>query len=137
MHRKTARFITGKAATGKGEAAFFTQLDWVQEQCRHKLGFSPYPGTLNLVLTEDSLPVIEALQREKGIELIPPDPNFCAASAFPVTIDTLKGAIIVPAEDVRIHGKSIIEVLAPVRLKTALKIADGDQVLVRIDRPGP
>ena len=127
--------ITGKVVSGKGEAAFFTQLDWVREQCRDKLGFHPYPGTLNLALIEDSIPVIEALQREKGIELIPPDSNFCAANAFPVTIETVTGAIIVPVEDVRVHGKSIIELMAPVRLKTALNIDDGDPVTVRINRP--
>ena len=40
--------LTGKIVSGARQAAFFTQLDWVLEQCRQKLGFKPYPGTLNL-----------------------------------------------------------------------------------------
>jgi CTP-dependent riboflavin kinase len=40
--------------------------------------------------------------------------------------------MIFPAEDVRIHGKSIVEIIAPVRLKDVLNIEDGDQVTLTV-----
>jgi len=126
--------LTGRVVSGARKAGFFTQLDWVQEQCLSKLGFRPYPGTLNIEISKEGLSVIEALKKGEGITLIPPNPQFCIARAFPISVSTVRGAIIVPSEDVNIHGKTIVEVIAPVRLKDALGIADGDSVALLVYR---
>ena len=126
---KGSRVLVGKVVSGSRRAAYFTQLDWVQEQCEEKLGFRPYPGTLNLEVAEEALAlIIEALQEEETIDLVPSNPEFCVAKAFPVSVGSVSGAVILPAEEVRIHGQKIIEVLAPVRLKEALNVKDGDSV---------
>jgi len=129
---KESRVLVGKVVSGSRRAAYFTQLDWVQEQCEEKLGFRPYPGTLNLEVPEEGFAVIEALQNEKTVDLVPANPEFCVAKAFPVSIGPVCGAVIVPAEEVRIHGEKIIEVLAPVRLKEALNVKDGDSVTLTL-----
>ena len=126
--------LKGGVVSGAREAAFFTQLDWVQLQCQAKLGFRPYPGTLNLEIGEESLWVLEALKGEEGITLIPPDPKFCMAQALPIRVGSVWGAIIIPSEDVNIHRKNIVEVMAPVRLKDALGIKDGDSVMLVIPK---
>jgi len=127
--------LTGKIVSGVRKASFFTQLDWVQEQCARKLGFRPYPGTLNIEIDKSVVSVLETLQGKSGIALVPPDPEFCIAKTLPVTIGTEKGAIIIPAEDVNVHDKNIIEVLAPLRLKTALGVNDGDTVTLTVAKP--
>ena len=128
--------ISGRVVTGAGKAAQFTQLDWVQEQCYTKLGFRPYPGTLNLEVAEKCLPVVDVLRREEGIRLVPPDPEFCAATVLPLSVGTVSGALIVPEASVNIHGRNIIEVLAPVRLKDALGLNEGERITLEIMRPG-
>ncbi|MCK5680315.1 DUF120 domain-containing protein, partial [bacterium] len=45
---KPKQIFTGEIVKGAGKAAFFTQLDWVTKQCVAKLGFTPFPGTLNI-----------------------------------------------------------------------------------------
>ena len=127
--------LVGKVVGGVKQAATFTQLAWVQEQCAEKLGFRPYPGTLNLEIAEISLPEIEDLRLEDGVELVPPDPAFCAAKTLPLTIEGVDGAMIVPPDDVNVHEKNIIEILAPLRLKDALSIEDGSTVTVKIKKP--
>ncbi len=127
--------LIGKVVSGVKQAAYFTQLDWVQEQCMEKLGFRPYPGTLNLELSEESLPIIDALQKEEGVTLIPPDPKFCIAKALPVSSGEASGAIIIPSEDVNVHGKNIVEVMAPIMLKKALDVKDGDSLTFIVKRP--
>ena len=117
--------ISGKIISGAGEGAYFTQIAWVQQQCREKLGFRPYPGTLNLEVAPHDLPIIAALDQKKGIELISPDPKFCNAKAIPVRMDKIKGAIIMPEEKVRIHAGNIIEIIAPVNIKATLNVRDG------------
>lgn len=129
--------LTGRVISGTKRAAFFTQLDWVQEQCMEKLGFRPFPGTLNLEMDEESLPALEAIQKEKGIDLIPSDPKFCAAMTMPVSIGAVTGALIIPAEDVRVHGKNIVEVMAPAKLMDELNLDFGDPVTLIVSRTGP
>ena len=128
--------ISGKVVTGAGKAAQFTQLDWVQEQCYTKLGFRPYPGTLNLEVVDKCLPVLNELRREDGICLDPPDLEYCTAKVLPLSIGTVPGAFIVPEASVNIHGRNIIEVLAPVKLKDALGLNEGATVTLEIMRPG-
>ena len=127
--------VTGKIVSGEKKGAFFTQLDWVQQQCRNKLGFRPYSGTLNLEIDEDKVPLIDALIRNGGIKLVPPDSNFCTGYVYPVSIMGVSGALVAPAEDVRIHGKNIIELIAPINLKDALDADDGDQIMLVASYP--
>ena len=126
--------ITGKIVSGTGEGAYFTQIDWVQQQCDEKLGFKPYPGTLNLEISEEFIPAVEILDQQKGIELISPDPKFCNAKAFQVSLGGISGAIILPEEKVRVHPKNIIEIIAPLNIKTSLKAKDGDSLKIKIIR---
>lgn len=137
------QILKGKIVSGANEAAFFTQLDWVLEQCMEKLGFKPFPGTLNVEILPECLLEAESIQEEKGIELIPPDRNdpidstFCTAQVLPVSIEGMDGAIIIPEEKVKIHDKNIIEAIAPVNLKNALNVDDGDIITLTIQRTLP
>ena len=124
--------IAGQIIVGAGQGAFFTQLEWVKDQCQQKLGFSPWPGTLNLEISMDRADLIEELREKGGIELISPDPNYCSGHVLPVSIEGHQAAIIIPAEDVRVHAKNIVEIIAPERLKDALGVKDGDQVTIAI-----
>ncbi len=124
--------ISGKIISGAKQGAFFTQLDWVQEQCLDKLGFAPWPGTLNLEIPMDLVAVIEELKLTAGRELVSPDSNYCSGHVFPVSAEGLPAAIVIPAEDVRVHAKNIIEVISPKMLKEALKANDGDWVTLTI-----
>ncbi len=129
---KTKTTLTGKILSGVGQGAFFTQLDWFQSQCRDKLGFKPYAGTLNLEISDDDAPVIAALEQQSEIEFIPPDSEFCSGKAYPVLVEGTRAAIVIPAAEVRVHGKNIIEVISDQRLKDVLKVDDGDSVILSI-----
>ena len=128
--------LTGKIVSGAQQAAFFTQLDWVQEQLEDKYGFRPYPGTLNLEIEVEYAAVIETLQKKQLVELIPPDPKFCTAKTISATIGDIEGVVIIPEEDVNIHAANIIEIMAPVKVKEALNVKDGDHLtlLLRISK---
>ncbi len=130
---KDRGILRGVVVSGAGQAAYFTQLAWVQEQCFAKLHFSPYPGTLNVQVNEDCLSLLADLQNGEATELLSPVPDFCNARALPARLDDVPVAVIVPAEDVRIHGANIIEVIAPVHLKDVLSLHDGDQVELVLD----
>ena len=130
---KTEVKIKGALTAGMGQGVFFTRLDWVQEQCRDKLGFIPYGGTLNIVVDKDSLQAAKTLRNETGVDIIATTPDYCPARAVPIEIGGQKAAVILPdaaGYTVDIHGPETLEIIAPIRLKDALKIRDGDEVTI-------
>jgi CTP-dependent riboflavin kinase len=129
--------ISGIIVSGVKQGAFFTQLEWVQTQCLEKLGFKPWPGTLNLKIAADDLSLLERLWQRGGIELVPPNSDYCSGFVFPVSVEGIAGAVVVPAEDVRVHGKNVIEIIAPKMLKEVLGVKDGDWVTLTISNPNP
>ncbi len=115
---------------GTGKGAFFTSLDWVVEQFQSKLGFRPFPGTLNVRVLEEDLPKLGMFTAEKDLELIPSDPDFCAAGLKRVRINGVPAVAVFPSEDVRVHGKEIIEIISEFNLKASLNLVNGDQVSI-------
>jgi riboflavin kinase len=124
--------LSGKIVSGVKQGAFFTQLDWFKVQCQAQLGFKPYAGTLNLEISTDDVPKVEVLEQEAEIEFIPPDSTFCSGKAYPVMVEGIRAAIVIPAEEVRVHGKNIVELISDLKLKDALKVDDGDFVTLTI-----
>jgi riboflavin kinase len=122
--------IPGKIFSGTGEGAKFIQLPWVKRQITKKLGFTPYPGTLNIKLTEDSLNFKELLKKAKAIEILPSE-GFCRGKCFEAYfMDKLKCAIVIP--DVVNYPADIVEVIAPINLREKFHLKDGDMVDVKI-----
>ena len=125
--------LAGRIVGGAGEAAYFTELDWVQHQCREKLDFKPYPGTLNIAVEEGSLSLLQELRDRPGIPIVSPNPDFCNARSLRASLENIGGALIIPAEDVAIHGANIVEMIAPVCLKETLGLQNGDRVEIVVD----
>ena len=128
--------LQGRLVSGTSTAARFTQLDWVRQQWRDKLDFTPFPGTLNLEIDPDFLPLVSELRGADAIELNPQAGDGCAAKVIPLSIEGIRGAIIIPEDKVNIHGQNIVEVLAPVGLRKALGLEDGQLLTLFADRPG-
>jgi CTP-dependent riboflavin kinase len=124
--------IAGKIVSGAKQGAFFTQLAWVQDQCREKLGFAPWPGTLNLEISMDQVAVIQELKENNGIELLSPESKYCSGHVFPISIDGVQAAVVIPADDVRVHARNVIEIISHDRLKDVLSVKDGDWVTLQI-----
>ena len=124
------RQIKGTVITGRGEGAFFTGLDWVKEQCRQKLGFELYPGTLNLKVGREDMLAMQTLARQEGIILLPPSADFCQARCVKVAIGTIKGAVILP--HVVDYYPDTLEVIAAEKVKDKLNLKDGDELIVTV-----
>lgn len=122
--------IAGVIQSGAGQGAYFMSVDWVVAQCRDNLGYSPFPGTLNVTVSDLDLKKLESLYQETDFELVPDDPNFCAAGVVKIMLNGIAGAIVLPSEDVRIHENRVVEILSHCNLKKTLGVADGDTVII-------
>ncbi|MCH8054631.1 MAG: CTP-dependent riboflavin kinase [Deltaproteobacteria bacterium] len=124
-----AKRITGVIFSDLGQGASFMSLDWVQKALRERLGFFPYPATLNLRLESEREMDMwrEAQRRVTGIDIASPDSSFCQARCYLVDIERKhRGAVLLPA--VEGYPADKIEVIAPVRLKDELHVRDGDRI---------
>ena len=99
------------------------------EQCREKLGFEPYPGTVNLHVLPEHQARWAALKARSGALLAPPEAGFCDALCHRVTVDgRLAAATMTP--HVANYPKDKLELLAPVNVMEALGLELGSEVVV-------
>lgn len=123
-------YIRGKVASGRGEGTKFIRLPWVTRQIREKLGFIPYPGTLNIKLNHGNIPFKEVLKGENSVEILPAE-GFCRGRCFNAYLmDAVKCAVVVP--EVLDYPDETIEIIAPVSLREKLGLKDGDPIEVKI-----
>jgi len=130
---KEAFVFEGVVFSGLGEGAYYVSQEGYRQQVREKIGFEPYPGTLNIKLrTKADLEKREQLERMPGVEIQSfktKDRSFGKARCYPVLInDEEEGAVII-AERTG-YDRSVMEVMAPVNLRKRLGLKDGD--IVRI-----
>ena len=123
--------LAGHLCSGLGEGASFTSLYWVEHQLRDKLGFRPYPGTVNLSLAGHDWDMArDAMLAAAGLAIDPP-PGFCAAKCFAVLIDdSIEGAAILP--EVEGYPADKLEIVAPIAVRRELRLNDGDRVTLRL-----
>ncbi len=127
--------VTGRVATGRGEARAFTAVDWVREQFVRRLGIDPFPGTFNLVLEDARAQACwAAWTAAAGVRLDPPDPAWCGARCYPVRVQgRLPAAVVVP--EVPGYPPAQVEVVAAVPIRDTFGLGDGDAVRLEASTP--
>ena len=127
--------LEGIVFTGLGEGAYYISRERYRSQFIEKLGFDPYPGTLNLKLTTDydvksrsELEVYPAVEIE-GFQN--ENRTFGSVKCYQAIIENkVKGALILA---LRSHyDASVIEVIAPVFMRKELKLKDGHKAKVEV-----
>jgi riboflavin kinase len=122
--------LTGAVFSGCGEGKKFLELPWVKQQIKQKLGFTPYPGTLNVMLSEESTQHREFLEKAHSTKICPAD-GFCTGALFKALIGTSQCAIIVP--NAPSYQKALLEVIAPHNLREELQLEDGSEIAVTVN----
>ncbi len=124
--------IEGKVFTGLGEGAYYVSQDGYRRQFKEKIGFDPYPGTLNITVirSED----MRQLAQLYGVEIegfVAGSRTFGGGKAIPANIaGRVFGAVFIP--DRTHYPPDVVEVVAPVNLRQALMLKDGDTLTVTV-----
>lgn len=128
--------VTGEVFSGLGDAAKYISMPGYMEQFMSKLGFSPYPGTLNLKLLSDSdLKVRKHLITAGGIGIdgfSDGKRTFGAAKCFRAKVNRETEAAVLLIERTS-HDESVMEVISPVNLRYQLALNDGSRIFLTID----
>jgi riboflavin kinase len=127
--------IKGEVFEGYGEGAYYMSRRGYYTQFIEKLGFQPFPGTLNLKLTRP-----HDLEMRRQLDLLPgvkiegfdeDDRAFGSVRCFKAVInEEINGAVILIS---RTHYSfSTLEVISAINLRKQLNLQNGDNIAVRI-----
>ncbi len=125
--------LHGHVFSGVGEGRYYVSLEGYRRQFREKLGFDPYPGTLNLRIPREEMYFRRRLDEEEGILIegfSTADRTFGEVKAFKCRIRGIDCAAVLPK---RTHYPAdVLEIIAPVKLRDVLGLRDGDVVEVEV-----
>lgn len=124
--------LKGTITSGLGKAAGFMAMDYYKEQSHEKLGFIPYEGTLNVIVEKKYVNAVKNLEPIRIKALEKGSKKYSGANCYKINILGIKGTIIVP--DITEHGENIMEIIAPVNLKSELNLKDGDKINIDLEK---
>jgi len=124
--------FTGKIVSGMGEGKYYTERSGYVDQFKKKLGFVPYPGTLNVEIEYIERNKLRLLKNCGGIvieEFKTKNRTFGSVMCLHAKINKTEGVIVLPR---RSHYSNILEFISPHYLRQKLNLKDGDGVEIVI-----
>lgn len=132
----------GHIITGMGEGAYYMSLNGYKKQFKEKLGYEPFPGTLNIKL--NSLLFIEAKKEMLKYPSIyiegfsDQSRTFGWVKCYPAYINdsmNINSSILILE---RTHyDDSIIEIIAPFSIKEQFSLKNGDYIKLKVNTNNP
>jgi len=141
----------GNIVTGMGEGAYYMSLEGYKKQFQHKLGYKPFPGTLNVKIEDKSY-----MNSRKDLINYPSiyidgfknsDRTFGWVRCYPATIsqdpklpqegidsqsnDYCSEVHVLLLERTH-HNNNLLEVIGPLNLKESCNLQNGDSVVIKI-----
>ena len=132
----------GQIITGMGEGAYYMSLNGYKKQFKEKLGYEPYPGTLNIKL--NSMSFIDAKKEMLKYPSIyiegfsDQSRTFGWVKCYPAYINdsmNINSSILILE---RTHyDDSIIEIIAPFSIKEQFSLKNGDYIKLKVNTNNP
>ena len=123
--------ISGAIETGIGEGKYYLSLEGYRKQMKEKLGFEPFPGTLNIKLSKSDLWKKEQLLAGEAVVISgfrSRERTYGDIYAYPCRLEEKECAVIVPLRTS--HGPDIIEIICGFDIRKKFGKKDGDIVRV-------
>lgn len=130
--------VRGRVTDGMGEGRHYISLSGYMRQFVDKLGYEPFPGTLNLTLDEES---VRRRSRLEAIDAVPidgwedEDRTYGPAVCYPARVEAEGGTYerahaIVPERTH--HDEDNLELIAPEKLRDVISLSDDEWIDVTI-----
>jgi len=124
--------LTGRIVSGMGEGRYYTEQRGYADQFEQKLGFVPYPGTLNVEIEPIQRNKLRLLKNFGGFEIDEfktKDRTFGSVRCYNAEINDFRSIIVLPK---RSHYSNILEFISSDYLREKLHLQDGDEVSIVI-----
>ncbi|MEB3862107.1 MAG: DUF120 domain-containing protein [Desulfurococcales archaeon] len=122
------RVFRGTVFSGRGEGSFYVSI--YARNIRKALGFTPYPGTLNVRIDEGLVgEYVSCLGKLEPVRIEPPripGARLGGVMAYRASLMGVESWIVRP--DITFYRDDVAEFLAQVYLRKRLGLSDGDVV---------
>lgn len=124
----------GTISSGMGEGAYYMSMKGYTKQFKTKLGYIPFPGTLNVKLKDK-----ESIEAKRSLDAYPAilvdgfsddKRTYGWVKCYPAKIDNIAAALILLERTH--HDDSIIELISKVNIKKAIKLSTGSKISIRV-----
>ncbi len=125
--------FSGQVSTGLGEGRYYLSQPGYVVQFQERLGYTPFPGTLNIRVDPKELLRIDGLRHWDGIRIDgfqASGRTFGGATCYAGRINGRPCQLIRPD---RSHYQDVVELIAPECLRESLGVRDGDTVAVEVE----
>lgn len=125
----------GTVISGMGEGAYYTSMKGYTRQFKSKLGYVPFPGTLNVKL--DGKQFVEAKRSIAGYHGIMIDGfsdgkrTYGWVKCYPARVNNLVDAALIILERTH-YDDSIIELISQVNIKKRARLLTGSEILIQV-----
>jgi riboflavin kinase len=124
--------FTGTIQSGLGEGRYYLSQPGYVLQFTERLGYTPYPGTLNVGVPLEAVAHVETVQNWAGIRIDgfqAEGRTFGGATCYEARLGGRTCHLIIPD---RTHHENVLEFVARESLREALAVKDGDPVQVQL-----
>ena len=127
--------ISGTITSGMGEGAYYMSMKGYTKQFKSKLGYIPYPGTLNVQLKEKKFSeAISQLSNYDGTKINPFSDGkrtFGWVKCFKSKINNKIDCELILLERTH-HDTTIVEFIAKTNIRKSLKIGNKSNIKIKI-----
>ena len=130
--------VRGRVFSGMGKGRYYVGHQEYQRRFAERLGYSPFPGTLNLKLEDpEVVRSLDRLRKEGGVKIPPFSSRGESFSALTCFDGELRGEkVTLLFIDVTYYNETVAELISPVYLRERLGLKDGDQVEFTVEATG-
>ncbi len=127
--------LKGTLVSGMGEGAYYMGLKGYTKQFKPKIGYIPFPGTLNVKLDQkihqEAIKQFEILEGIKINSFSDGKRTYGWVKCFPATLNNSINCELIILERTH-HDTSIIELISKVCIRKTGKLKDGSKVSIKI-----
>jgi len=125
--------VSGHVASGLGEGRYYLSQPGYVVQFTERLGYAPFPGTLNVKVGADALRKLSLIAVWNGIRIDgfqASGRTFGGATCYPARLSGRSGHLIQPD---RTHHKDVVEIISAENLREVLHVKDADPVAIELE----
>lgn len=126
--------LAGTLVSGSGEGKYYMAQDGYTKQFRAKIGYVPFPGTLNVRLDANSTAELEDIESMRGTLIdgfSDGQRTYGWVRCYGATINSRVSCNLLRLERTH-HDNDIVELVASLNLRRKLRITDGASVTISV-----
>jgi riboflavin kinase len=127
--------LKGILVSGMGEGAYYMALKGYTKQFKSKIGYVPFPGTLNVRLDQkthqEAIKQFETLEGIKIKSFSDGKRTYGWVKCFPAKLNNSISCELIMLERTH-HDDSVIELISKICLRKTGKLKDGSKVSIKI-----